>query len=151
MTLTREKLGRMSPAEIAKLDWADVRRVLSGEGTRKSKIDTLKSDLAAARSEVKALQDEVDRLRGILIEALEPGVFGLQDRSGISAPEDFRVLALGEEIGFGALMDSAQRMWKRVAREIGHPGSEFTIGCCAATHQNWIARAQEALAKEQGK
>lgn len=29
-TLTREALAKMKPAEIAKLDWTDVRRVLSG-------------------------------------------------------------------------------------------------------------------------
>jgi hypothetical protein len=29
-TLTREALAKMKPAEIARLDWADVRRVLSG-------------------------------------------------------------------------------------------------------------------------
>ena len=30
-SLTKEALAKMSPAEIARLDWEDVRRVLSGE------------------------------------------------------------------------------------------------------------------------
>lgn len=90
-------------------------------------------------------ENDEDELRAIISEALEPGVFGLQDRSRVSAPEDARVRLLGEQIGFGALMDSANRMWRLYAIEKGHDGSEFIVGPCRKVHESWVAKATFAL------
>ena len=86
-----------------------------------------------------------EKLREALEEALEPGVFGWQDRSGISAPEDAEIRRLGERIGFGALMDGASRMWAIKLKEIGLEGGEFTCGPCASVKRKWIAKAEAAL------
>ena len=46
--------------------------------------------------------------------------------------EDSRVTALGSEIGFGRVMQAAEAAWSRVAKELGVPGSNHTVGPGAA-------------------
>lgn len=59
----------------------------------------------------------------------------------IEVPEDNEVKALGERIGFGALLDSAVKGWHQNAKENGYPpGGAFTVGHCHATVENAILR-----------
>lgn len=45
--------------------------------------------------------------------------------------EHERVRRLGDEIGYGRLMQLAEEIWREVAVAQGTPGSEHTIGPCA--------------------
>jgi hypothetical protein len=46
---------------------------------------------------------------------------------------DDEVRALGERIGYGALMQQAQEAWRQLlVRELGFSGGEFAIGPCVA-------------------
>lgn len=101
-------------------------------------------------NEADALRDRLAQAEALLKDALEPGVFGMEDRSRISTREDGMVMELGNRIGFGALMDAASRMWAIKAREIGLPGSEFTCGPCAAVRSGWIDKAQAYLSEREG-
>jgi len=110
-------------------------------------LDTL--EMANALNAHADLKAKCDAMEAVIREALEPGVFGIQDRTGISAPEDAMVRRLGEHIGFGALMDAASRMWRLVAIEKGLDGSEFTTGPCRAIKESWVAKAFAAMESEQ--
>lgn len=85
------------------------------------------------------------QLRELLAEALEPGVFGYQDRSGIRDEGlDPIVTTLCERHGYGAVMDSASRMWaEKCAKDF--PGSNHTVAACASVRQDWCKRAAAAL------
>ena len=66
-------------------------------------------------------QDQIERMRE---------VFDLLDwkgeRVGIQAPEDAAVGRLCEQWGYGAVMDSAARQWRRK-----DPDGAFLVGTCA--------------------
>lgn len=64
-----------------------------------------------------------------------------------SVPEDPEVMALGRRIGFGALLDSAQKCWREVLEEQGLSGGEFTVGHCRAT----VEKALKAYDAREGK
>jgi hypothetical protein len=115
-----------------------------GNSTAPIKIANLEAEIAHLREKLAAAEK-------LLREAVEPGVFGIQDRSRISAPEDEMIRELGLQIGFGALMDSASRMWAIVAEQDGHPGSEFVVSACATTQKKWVAQVEELLAIIDGK
>ena len=84
---------------------------------------------------VQAMRDEVARLRGAL-ELCDPK----GDRARlIVAKEDELIRDLCERIGYGAVMDSAARLWRQK-----DPLGAFTIGPCVAT-------VQAALAPQGGK
>lgn len=61
-------------------------------------------------------------------------------RLAIKAPEDADVLCLCLAHGFGAVMDSAARLWR--ARD---PVGAFTTGQCVKTVQNYAERTNELL------
>jgi hypothetical protein len=56
------------------------------------------------------------------------------------------VAALGDRIGYGALMSSASASWRKRLKEDGYPvGGEFVAGPCQATVTRALRMAREAL------
>lgn len=56
------------------------------------------------------------------------------------------VRRLGDRIGFGALMSSAQAAWRRRLQEHGGPvGGEFVSGPCYSTVTNTLRKIRAAL------
>lgn len=93
-------------------------------------------DLVFLLAEVDRLAGERDRAREALEAADE--AFDLMDYEGLrvrrvppgSVPEDAEVRALGERVGYGAVMDACARLWWQV--DEGRGGS-FIIGGAVAT------------------
>ncbi len=83
-----------------------------------------------------------ESLDGRLI-ATAPDLLMLADQSVVDrsahqeAPEDAEVLALCERVGFGAVMDSAARQWRK-----RDPIGAFTIGHCVATVLSILAKVR---------
>lgn len=48
------------------------------------------------------------------------------------ASEEDAVRLLGEAIGYGRLMQAAEKVWREKAIAQGTPGSEHTVACCGA-------------------
>lgn len=79
-----------------------------------------------------------------LCEELLLAYRGNLGRKNIQAPEDVEVLALGKRIGFGALMDSASRMWQKQKYGDG----AFLCGDCISTVENMIECFDEIKAQD---
>jgi hypothetical protein len=81
---------------------------------------------------VRRQQDQIERMRE---------VFDLLDwkgeRVGIQAPEDAAVGALCERWGYGAVMDSAARQWRRK-----DPSGAFLVGACACIVEGVLAQVE---------
>ena len=100
----------------------------------------LKEHLRAQLAEKEA---QLCRAREALEERIE--VMELSDGDGersksIVAPEDRTIRALCEELGYGAVMDSAARQWFKKDKDGAH-----TSGACAATVRRVITSAKAAL------
>ena len=77
-----------------------------------------------------------------MVELLE----GSLEVRNFEAPEDAEVKALGERIGFGALLDAAVKGWHQSAKENGYPpGGAFTVGNCHATVESALQSLREFL------
>lgn len=48
------------------------------------------------------------------------------------ASEEDAVRHLGDAIGYGRLMQAAEKVWREKAIAQGTPGSEHTVACCGA-------------------
>lgn len=101
-----------------------------------------RTDVPALIAEVRRLRAERDGLRAALTEAEE--VFELSDPDGDrvwrDAPEDPAVLALCERHGFGAVIDSVVRQWRR-RDSVG----AYTAGSCVGTVRSTLALIRAAL------
>lgn len=74
----------------------------------------------------KAWQEQVFQLEEALRGAREAlGLIDIGERDPISAPEDITVKRLCEAVGYGAVMDSAARQWRKK-----DPIGAFTSGPC---------------------
>lgn len=94
---------------------------------------TMEASLRAAEERATAAESRATAAEGLLREADE--VFALCTTRDFSAPEDAEVRAMGERLGFGAVMSAASKGWADMLRE-HHPeavGGQFTCGPCAAT------------------
>lgn len=92
---------------------------------------------------VLALLDVIEEMRGALKESTE--VLALSDLTGrpdLKVPEDAVVKPICEEWGYGAVMDSAFRLWVKK-----HGGSAFTCGACVFTVEDALELNRRALAK----
>ena len=122
-----EVLGALNinaPGEDAVENWGEVVRVMA----------RMRGDLTAAR----ALLREVDEVWSRCVARDFPAV------------EDAEVRALGERIGFGALMDAAEKEW-RASLAARYPlcvGGEFVHGPCRATVDSLRARIEALLGGE---
>lgn len=102
-------------------------------------IDALTAELAQAEADNA-------RLREALEQALS--VLTLMERPSSPDPQyHAQVKRLGEQIGFGALMTTAEAGWREVLAEKGCPtGGEFCSGPCRAIVDKAILEARTALA-----
>jgi hypothetical protein len=100
--------------------------------------------IAAARAAVPELIAEVRRLREALHVADE--VLALCTTRDFPAPEDPTVRALGERIGYGAVMSAASKEWRdMLRREHGIADGQHTCGPGAATVRGARAKIAGAL------
>lgn len=98
----------------------------------------------------QAAEDRTARLEAALREADE--VFDLMDYQGararaITAPEDDEVGRLCERHGYGAVMDSAARLWWHLD---GGRGGSFIVGSAACLVEKAAKAVKAALATAQG-
>lgn len=101
--------------------------------------------VATLRTRLAAVEAERDEARTLLREARD--VLALCTTRTFAAPEDAEVRALGERIGFGALMAAASKGWADVLRE-RHPeavGGQHTAGPCEATVQRMLTQLDAYL------
>lgn len=101
----------------------------------------------AARDEksIAALKARVDELTAALQECVD--VFGLAEQPAFVDPDyGDEVAALGNRIGYGALMSSASASWRERLKEEDCPtGGEFVAGPCFATVARTLKIARDAL------
>ncbi len=100
----------------------------------------------AAERERDALAQRVARLEAALRDCCE--IIELADPWGeppaSHAPEDAAVGALCRQVGYGAVMGSAARQWRRL-----DPGGALLVGSCPTLSQDALRRAYQ-LIKRQG-
>lgn len=96
----------------------------------------------------KAAEAERDRLREALEETEE--TLRLVEHPAFKDPvHGDEVEALGNRIGYGALMSSASASWReRLARNGGLVGGEFVAGPCHVSVVRTLAIVRAALQKE---
>ena len=106
-------------------------------------------EIEAAMDIHQAALDRIAELEGELRECVE--VLALKENPDFPDPKHHeRVKALGQEIGFGALMSTASCGWRECAKEQGIAGSEFVAGPCYVTVVETLSRARAVLAKGDG-
>ncbi len=100
-------------------------------GWLRAASDTLRftSTLAA---EVLRLSGEVERLRAALAE-VEETLRLVEHPAGVDPNHGAEVAALGDRIGYGALMSSASASWRKKIALDGLAGGEFVSGPCQIT------------------
>lgn len=106
--------------------------------------------LAALDTPAPAQTDAVEALVKAAEEAEE--VLRLVEHPAFPDPKHHHeVKALGQRIGFGALMSTASAGWREVLQEKGYPvGGEFVSGPCHASVVNALAKLRAALAAIRG-
>jgi len=135
-------LSALDPAFIARIEALEVERVAEWNRRREAE---------AGRDVEKAVADtfkaENARLRCALEETEE--VLALSENTPFPDPAYHdEVKRLGLRIGFGALMSTAERAWREVAEELGHPaGGEFVSGPCRVTLDTLLSQVRSALAR----
>jgi hypothetical protein len=110
-----------------------------------SALRETKAELAQVKREAQeriiAWGQRVSELEQALTEANEVlSLIDIGERDCISAPEDKRVRELCEWIGYGAVMDSAARLWRRK-----DPIGAFTSGPCVSTVKDTLNLVHAAL------
>lgn len=94
---------------------------------------------------LQAQQETIARLREALADAEE--VLSLAEHPALPDPAyHTEVKALGQRIGFGALMKTASAGWMEANSAKGYPTSgAFVAGPCIGTVQGTLARIRAAL------
>ena len=94
------------------------------------------------------LAEQVLRLREAAQESVS--VFELVENPSIIDPDHWQeIKALGDRIGYGALMSSASRSWREAIRPRALEGGEFVAGPCHATVVSTLKQLRAALAQAQ--
>lgn len=114
---------------VAAAGLRDTKLAMSLYGER----ENLRAELEQARAENARLREALEDTTALLQESIDPGDF--------TAPEDIDVLCLCEFWGYGAIMNSAARLYK--ARD---QNGAFTVGNCIVVVKNAIEKARAALA-----
>lgn len=114
------------------------------EDSHKNLVRAL-SERNAARSALSEAEGELDRMREALVECVD--VLAMNEHPAFPDPlYHAEVKALGERIGFGALMSTASAGWREVLAAKEWPtGGEFVAGPCFGTVQATLALARAAL------
>jgi len=122
-------------------DVASARRALTAR-------DDLVRALELQRDEARAETDAWHRQAGALVQQIlaARAVLAMCETRTFDAPEDEEVAALGERIGFGALMSAASKGWARwLACNKVPLGSQFTCGPCESTVWKLLADIDRTL------
>lgn len=91
-----------------------------------------------------AAQERIRELEAALKECVE--VLALVEHPAIVDPDyGDKVAALGDRIGYGALMSSASASWRERLEADGFTGGEFVAGPCFATVKAALKQARAAL------
>lgn len=99
------------------------------------KVDENKRQQATIADLVVALEDAIGTLACV------------ERPARIDPDHGEAVAALGNRIGFGALMSSASASWREFLSASGTAGGEFVAGPCMATVTGTLRRARAALSK----
>lgn len=103
--------------------------------------------LVVQRLRAEAAETQRDTAREALQEAVD--VMALNEHTPIRDPQHHeRVRALGSEIGFGALMCTAEKAWREALAIQGMEGGEFVAGPCRSTLMKCLAQARASLSPE---
>lgn len=96
-------------------------------------------------AEVRRLTAENARMREVIAEALEPGMFGDQhvDRPAGIDPRETEIAVLCERFGYGCVMDCASRLWG--AKDNIPKGGNHTVAACASVRKAWCDDARKVL------
>jgi hypothetical protein len=106
------------------------------------------AEAARAEGEAKGREAEREAHRPVVEAATEAReVLALCTTRRSSAPEDTLVAALGESIGFGALMSAASRRWACMFDGTQQEGSQHTSGPAEATVKRTLTILDKALAR----
>ena len=101
-------------------------------------------DVVKSNNEQYVLRSDYDKVRDALIDAKEVIALckpGHETRAEIlHAAEE-----LGGQIGYGALMNAGNVLWKRYLDQRGGAGGEFTLGPCQATVDRKLKELEEIL------
>ena len=119
-----------------------------GKERRAETVEDLRTALTAATERAERAEADLTAARALLREAVE--VWSRCVARDFPAPEDAEVRALGERIGFGALMDAAEKEW-RASLVADYPpcvGGEFVHGPCRATVDDLSARIEAHIGRD---
>lgn len=124
-------------------------RMRAVQHAQKWGISGVFGDLIAAFAEAEIARAAPARCDAVTMEALEEclSVLELVEQPRCVDPDyGAEVEALGERIGFGALMSSASASWRKFLAREGMPlGSEFVAGPCHATVLLALKKVRAAL------
>ena len=128
----------MTPAEIAALREVAIR----------ARFHSLMSVPPSTVLALLTLAEQALRLREAAQESVS--VFELVENPSIIDPDHWQeIKALGDRIGYGALMSSASRSWREAIRPRALEGGEFVAGPCHATVVSTLKQLRAALAQAQ--
>ena len=128
----------MTPTEIAALREVAIR----------ARVHSLMSVPPSTVLALLTLAEQALRLREAAQESVS--VFELVENPSIIDPDHWQeIKALGDRIGYGALMSSASRSWREAIRPRALEGGEFVAGPCHATVVSTLKQLRAALAQAQ--
>lgn len=102
--------------------------------------DDLRSNLNTTVSRLSASLAENVRLREVVEEFVEPGVFGPWHEVEDPRLKHSEIEVLCEDNGYGAVLHHVAWMWARA-----HPDSAHTVAACVAVRRKMIEKACAAL------
>lgn len=124
----------------------EVRLMTDEIEAQRTRIDRQATALTASQETIDAQQERIAELEGALTEAEE--VLALSETPAFPDPAwHCEVKALGQRIGFGALMSTAEAGWRETLESQGYAGGEHTSGPSRSTITNTLAVIRAALAK----
>ena len=110
---------------LSNLEWWQKRSEFFEKGLRDEckKVDELQSTIDSQAELIRRLVEDGKRLaESLVIENKLPHEYF-----------DKRVMALGEEIGYGYVMQQCSSMWRERLEQSDMAGGEFNVGDCVLT------------------
>lgn len=127
---------------------------LSDYGILADRCKRAEAESAALRERVESLKTEGCEINRVIRERMARLEEAIRDATGgheywdrnISTPEDIEVFALCERHGYGAVMDSASRLWARK-----DPKGSFVVGTCRVFARRALAALAQAAPRTEVK
>jgi hypothetical protein len=124
-----------------------VRELAARVKATETALATLRQGRESDPTRLLVNREQFERICAAAHEARE--VLRLCGQRQFPAPEDAEVKAIGERLGFGALMDAASKGWReKLAEEKWPEGGEFMVGPCRSTVERTLRLLDEALKEE---